>query len=61
MLEKDYAYFKNLVLIHSIQRPPYSEKIFDYRIMMLLLDYTTNTYGSYRIVNLMFTYNHYHI
>lgn len=54
MLDSDYAYFKNLVMIHSIQRPPYSEKIFKYKTIMLLLDYTTNTYTS---INLLKTWS----
>ncbi|KAJ3363116.1 hypothetical protein HDU91_003106 [Kappamyces sp. JEL0680] len=43
-LEKDYAFFQNLVLLHSVQRPPFSEKIFSYKVMMDIVEYVTKTY-----------------
>ncbi|KAJ3318699.1 hypothetical protein HDV06_004112 [Boothiomyces sp. JEL0866] len=41
---RDYGYFKDLVLRHSINRPPISEKIFSYKEMLAVVDYVTNTY-----------------
>lgn len=38
------------MLTHSVQRPPYSEKVFSYKIMMALLDYTTNTYFRHYVM-----------
>ncbi|EPZ35289.1 hypothetical protein O9G_000685 [Rozella allomycis CSF55] len=50
-LEEDYKYFKQLVLKHSIQRPPYSEKIFDFNESKIVTDYAVQThYGMYKYV-----------
>lgn len=42
--EKDYEHFKNLVLRHSVQRPPFSETVFSFEQMKAFTDYATNTY-----------------
>lgn len=43
-MEKDYEHFKRLLLKYSIQRPPFSEKIFSFAEMKLVSEYVTNTY-----------------
>eukprot|EP00842_Homolaphlyctis_polyrhiza_P006040 jgi/Hompol1/6437/HPOL_003583-RA len=43
-LEKDYSFFKNLLLKHSIHRPPFSESVFTFAEMKLLREYVTHTY-----------------
>jgi hypothetical protein len=42
-MEKDYAVFKNLVLQHSVHRPPFSDKIFSFADLKLITDYAVNT------------------
>ncbi|KAH6583888.1 hypothetical protein BASA61_007797 [Batrachochytrium salamandrivorans] len=43
-LEKDFAYFKNLLLAHSIHRPPFSEKIFSFAEFKLVMEHIIQTY-----------------
>ncbi|KAJ3411009.1 hypothetical protein HDV05_002917 [Chytridiales sp. JEL 0842] len=43
-MDKDYAFFKNLVLMHSVHRPPFSDKIFSFSDLKLVTDYAINTY-----------------
>ncbi|KAL2916798.1 AAA ATPase afg3 [Polyrhizophydium stewartii] len=42
-LEKDHAFFKNLLLQHSVHRPPFSESVFTFKEMKLVNEYITNT------------------
>jgi hypothetical protein len=42
--ERDFNQFKRDLLLHSIQRPPYSIKIFGLKEMTLISDYVVNTY-----------------
>ncbi|TPX35096.1 hypothetical protein SmJEL517_g02478 [Synchytrium microbalum] len=43
-MEKDYANFKTLLVHHSVQRPPFSQKIFSLAEMKAITEYVTNTY-----------------
>jgi hypothetical protein len=43
-LDEDYAYFQNLILMHSIDRPPYSKKYFSLEQIRKITEYATNTY-----------------
>jgi hypothetical protein len=42
--DKDYEFFKDLLLCHTINRPPYSEEIFTFKQMKKIAEYMTNTY-----------------
>ncbi|TPX45562.1 hypothetical protein SeMB42_g00660 [Synchytrium endobioticum] len=43
-MDKDYANFRKLVVQHSVQRPPFSLKIFSLGDMKAVTEYVTNTY-----------------
>ncbi|KAK5664457.1 hypothetical protein BDV3_000307 [Batrachochytrium dendrobatidis] len=43
-MEKDYAYFKHLLMQHAIHRPPFSEKIFSLSEVKTISEYITHTY-----------------
>ncbi|KAJ3027904.1 UNVERIFIED_CONTAM: hypothetical protein HDU68_002870 [Siphonaria sp. JEL0065] len=43
-MDADYAFFKDLLLKHCINRPPFSEQIFTFAEMKLITDFATNTY-----------------
>ncbi|ORX81545.1 hypothetical protein BCR32DRAFT_10110 [Anaeromyces robustus] len=43
-LEEDYALFQNLILKHSIDRPPFSKKYFSLDQISKITEYATNTY-----------------
>ena len=42
-LDKDYAYFKDLLLRHCVQRPPYSQFVFTLKQMKEIQEYVTTT------------------
>ncbi|KAJ3227285.1 hypothetical protein HK099_002649 [Clydaea vesicula] len=44
LFESDYNYFKELLLKHSIHRPPYSVRIFSLLQIKQISEYVTNTY-----------------
>ncbi|KAJ3109654.1 hypothetical protein HDU97_003131 [Phlyctochytrium planicorne] len=50
MMEKDFAYFKDLVLKHSIHRPPMSEKIFSFTDIRVITDYALHTYFRHYVM-----------
>lgn len=43
-LEEDYSYFKKLLMQHSVDRPPYSQRIFSFADVTAITGYVTNTY-----------------
>ncbi|KAI8927714.1 flagellar C1a complex subunit C1a-32-domain-containing protein [Entophlyctis helioformis] len=43
-MDKDYAFFKTLLLRHSVRRPPFSDKVFDHAEMKAGTEYMTHTY-----------------
>lgn len=43
-LEDNFNFFKNLLVDHSIQRPPYSVQIFSLEDVKSITDYVTHTY-----------------
>jgi len=43
-LDEDYEYFQKLILMHSIDRPPYSKKYFSLEQIRKITEYATNTY-----------------
>ncbi|KAJ3177054.1 hypothetical protein HK101_010326 [Irineochytrium annulatum] len=43
-MEKEFAFFKDLLLKHSIHRPPFSDRVFSFSEMKVITDYATNTY-----------------
>mmetsp|Transcript_39861 Transcript_39861/g.55379 ORF Transcript_39861/g.55379 Transcript_39861/m.55379 type:complete len:285 (-) Transcript_39861:105-959(-) len=43
-LENSFAYFKNLILQHSVQRPPFSLGIFPFKEVKDITDYMLDTY-----------------
>jgi len=49
-LDEDYAYFQNLILMHSIDRPPYSKKYFSLEQIRKITEYATNTYNIIKII-----------
>jgi hypothetical protein len=42
-LDQSLLYFKELLLLHSVQRPPYSVGIFSFKDVTLISDYANNT------------------
>jgi hypothetical protein len=42
-LEADFTHFKDLLLRHSIHKPPESEKIFELSEIQKMTDYMTDT------------------
>lgn len=54
--EKDYNSFKELLLMHSVQRPPLSEKIFEPTEMKAINEYALNTcFRHYLLYKYAFT------
>ncbi|KAJ3207118.1 hypothetical protein HDU67_007673 [Dinochytrium kinnereticum] len=49
-MDKDFAFFKDLLLKHSIQRPPFSEKIFSLSELKAITDYALNTYFRHYVM-----------
>ncbi|KAI8805356.1 flagellar C1a complex subunit C1a-32-domain-containing protein [Cladochytrium replicatum] len=45
-LAEDFDFFKTLLLQHSVNRPPYSQKVFSLDDLKLITDYALNTYES---------------
>ncbi|KAI9345374.1 flagellar C1a complex subunit C1a-32-domain-containing protein [Obelidium mucronatum] len=43
-MDADYAFFKDLLLKHCINRPPFSEQVFTFAEMKLITEFATNTY-----------------
>ncbi|KAJ3328981.1 hypothetical protein HDU76_008889 [Blyttiomyces sp. JEL0837] len=43
-MERDYSFFKDLLLKHCIHRPPFSDKIFSFTDLNAITEYVTNTY-----------------
>ncbi|KAI9358314.1 flagellar C1a complex subunit C1a-32-domain-containing protein [Zopfochytrium polystomum] len=55
-LDKDYGFFKDLLLRHSIYRPPFSEKVFQFAEMKAITEYAVNTYfRHYMMYKYVFT------
>jgi hypothetical protein len=42
-LDQSLLYFKELLLLHSVQRPPYSVGIFSFKDVTLITDYVNST------------------
>ncbi|KAJ3259766.1 hypothetical protein HDU77_001635 [Chytriomyces hyalinus] len=42
--DSDYAFFKDLLLKHCINRPPFSQQVFTFSEMKQISEYATNTY-----------------
>lgn len=45
-LDQSLLYFKELLLLHAVQRPPYSVGIFSLKDVTLITDYVNRTYGA---------------
>ncbi|KND00303.1 uncharacterized protein SPPG_04628 [Spizellomyces punctatus DAOM BR117] len=43
-LDKDYTFFKDVLLHHSVHRPPYSQKVFSLAEVKAITEYAVNTY-----------------
>lgn len=43
-LEEDYSFFKKLLMQHSVDRPPFSQRIFSFADVTAITEYVTNTY-----------------
>ncbi|KAJ3050637.1 hypothetical protein HK097_008375 [Rhizophlyctis rosea] len=43
-LQKDYQFFKDLLLQHCIYRPPYSQKVFSFNEMKIVNEYAMKTH-----------------
>ncbi|KXS19762.1 hypothetical protein M427DRAFT_504729 [Gonapodya prolifera JEL478] len=55
-LGHDFAHFKELVVKHSIHRPPYSVKVFSPRQIKVITEFATNTYFKhYSLYSYVFT------
>eukprot|EP01112_Ceratiomyxa_fruticulosa_P004932 TRINITY_DN1549_c0_g1_i1.p1 TRINITY_DN1549_c0_g1~~TRINITY_DN1549_c0_g1_i1.p1 ORF type:complete len:387 (-),score=83.67 TRINITY_DN1549_c0_g1_i1:125-1180(-) len=55
-LEDNFSYFKNLLVDHSIQRPPYSVQIFSLEDVKSITDYVTHTYfRHFKLYRYVFT------
>jgi hypothetical protein len=48
-LEKDFQFFKKLLLGHSVERPPMSVKLFNMQETMKITEYAVNTYSNVNI------------
>ncbi|KAI8835320.1 flagellar C1a complex subunit C1a-32-domain-containing protein [Chytridium lagenaria] len=49
-MEKDFSFFKDLLLKHSVQRPPFSERIFSLTEVRSITEYALNTYFRHYIM-----------
>eukprot|EP00297_Palpitomonas_bilix_P010508 CAMPEP_0113875220 /NCGR_PEP_ID=MMETSP0780_2-20120614/4815_1 /TAXON_ID=652834 /ORGANISM="Palpitomonas bilix" /LENGTH=254 /DNA_ID=CAMNT_0000861173 /DNA_START=203 /DNA_END=967 /DNA_ORIENTATION=- /assembly_acc=CAM_ASM_000599 len=55
-LETAFAHFRDLLLAHSVQRPPFSVGIFDLADVKLIVDYILDNYfRHYRLYKYVFT------
>mmetsp|Transcript_44370 Transcript_44370/g.73953 ORF Transcript_44370/g.73953 Transcript_44370/m.73953 type:complete len:276 (+) Transcript_44370:252-1079(+) len=55
-LEKSFAYFKKLLLEHSVQRPPYSVSLFSFQAVKDITDWVIDTYyRHYKLYQYAFT------
>jgi len=58
-LEQSIAYFKQLLLLHAVQRPPYSVGIFTFKDVTLITDYVNETYyANFKLFQYCFTESH---
>lgn len=55
-LQDDFVYFRDLVLRHSVQRPPFSRSIFSMAQVKAITDYVLSTYFKhYKMYKFVFT------
>lgn len=58
-LDQSLIYFKELLLLHSVQRPPYSIGIFTFKDITLITDFVNSTYYKhFKLFQYCFTESH---